>query len=563
MIPQTKKMKLFLWISLLVTYCCFSPVFVDGLKVRDSVHEEQQKRQQHKIPLRSLHMEAILEAKEEEEENMIDSIKHYFTDHNYILRQPRDLWHGTLYAVQNIVNGCKNGICQVWDSCQAVVMEGRIGNIFDGVGQAALLVSSGIAAGLYQLYQGGVNTPTAIRQSLQGKVYSEKYAKWELYSLDKEDREVNEELEAEGELNIHAHRMRQLRQRSKRKVKDMEYYRILKIRTDASRAEIKQAYYREALHTHPDKDDSSKANERFQQLYNAYQTLSNEERREAYDAHGKCSANDQAENFQFDAHTFFAVTFGSYKVEPYVGELNIAKYMVMLMDLGSDEKKNKNYFLSHRRRILDIALFLRDRIEPFVDGRMSDIQFRVSCNKEATEIAEGGNGQDAPFAHKFLNTIGRSIQLQVKSNTVASVQQLYVGISHRTKVYTKMLKTAQSYAKPIYDAMNAQTSGQSCSSDEGTRILMDKIDPSQLLELIWAFNEDDIRTVLSEAVEKVLKDSYSDQIRQKRVDALAMLGQAFYHRGVQLSNSKDRNDWKDRDLMNRRMSAAFEASILS
>lgn len=63
-----------------------------------------------------------------------------------------------------------------------------------------------------------------------------------------------------------------------------DYYRILGVARDASTADIKSAFRRLARETHPDaKPDNPEAAERFREAAEAYEVLSNPERRQRYD----------------------------------------------------------------------------------------------------------------------------------------------------------------------------------------------------------------------------------------------------------------------------------------
>ncbi len=65
-----------------------------------------------------------------------------------------------------------------------------------------------------------------------------------------------------------------------------DYYEILGIGRNASQEEIKKAYRRLALKWHPDKNKSPEAEKRFKEINEAYQVLSNPEKRRLYDAYG-------------------------------------------------------------------------------------------------------------------------------------------------------------------------------------------------------------------------------------------------------------------------------------
>ena len=66
-----------------------------------------------------------------------------------------------------------------------------------------------------------------------------------------------------------------------------DYYEVLGVNRDASDEEIKKAYRRLAMKHHPDRNpDNPKAEELFKEAKEAYETLSDGQKRAAYDQHG-------------------------------------------------------------------------------------------------------------------------------------------------------------------------------------------------------------------------------------------------------------------------------------
>lgn len=66
-----------------------------------------------------------------------------------------------------------------------------------------------------------------------------------------------------------------------------DYYNILGISRDASDDDIKKAYRKLALKYHPDKNSSAGAEDKFKEVSEAYEVLSDREKRDIYDKYGE------------------------------------------------------------------------------------------------------------------------------------------------------------------------------------------------------------------------------------------------------------------------------------
>ena len=95
---------------------------------------------------------------------------------------------------------------------------------------------------------------------------------------------------------------------------ELDYYEILEISRTASGDEIKKAYRKLALKYHPDRNQGDKeAEEKFKQISEAYEVLSNDEKRSLYDRYGKAGLEGSgfgAEFNDFDLGDIFSSFFG-------------------------------------------------------------------------------------------------------------------------------------------------------------------------------------------------------------------------------------------------------------
>src|SRR5919202_218998 len=65
-----------------------------------------------------------------------------------------------------------------------------------------------------------------------------------------------------------------------------DYYEVLGVSRSASDEDIKKAYRRLALQFHPDRNKAPEATQRFKEATEAYQVLSDSEKRSMYDRYG-------------------------------------------------------------------------------------------------------------------------------------------------------------------------------------------------------------------------------------------------------------------------------------
>mmetsp|Transcript_25473 Transcript_25473/g.35545 ORF Transcript_25473/g.35545 Transcript_25473/m.35545 type:complete len:227 (+) Transcript_25473:64-744(+) len=99
-----------------------------------------------------------------------------------------------------------------------------------------------------------------------------------------------------------------------------DYYDILGVDESASTAEIKRAYRKLALKWHPDKNPKNKkeAEERFKEISEAYDVLSDPEKRREYDRGGK--GGSFGHHFEFRSpDDIFREFFKDFDVNPFGG----------------------------------------------------------------------------------------------------------------------------------------------------------------------------------------------------------------------------------------------------
>lgn len=512
-------------------------------------------------------------------------------------RRPKDGWAGLSSGLKSIGKGTLAGaaslVAQPIAGAQENGVKGFFGGLATGVASAVALPVTGICVGAYQMSRGVANSVEAINASKQGMQWDNEKREWIFYYLDKDKEEVEKR---EAELKSGAGKTASgdavgSTDINEKKVKDREYYDLLGVPTNASAGEIKKAYYKEARKCHPDKcPDDPEAATKFQALGHAYQILSNEQTRTAYDKNGKPETNSADANLanEIDPLVFFAVMFGSHLVEPYIGELWIATTADTLMKdameqqqsmdmenmteedaakfLASKSASSEEMMLKQRKREVKCALNLREKIIPFMEAKEEDdiMVFKASIAKEASKIVS------TSFGATFLVTIG--FALEVEAEEYLGVQTSALGMGAINARSRRFRKTTANNWKIMGAGINAATTGRKAMKEveaaqkqleekkamkesgegeadgddnemdaEQAKMAAQKLEETipALLELAWAINIRDISRTLKSACKKLFSDAEVPlETRIRRAEAVRLLGSEFYTIGKECGGEK-------------------------
>lgn len=165
-----------------------------------------------------------------------------------------------------------------------------------------------------------------------------------------------------------------------------DYYEILGVSKDASKDEIKRAYRKLSKQYHPDINKEPGADEKFKEISEAYEVLSDETKRAQYDQFGHAGANQDFDGFG---------GFGGFSDAGFGGFEDILN---TFFGGGSTRRRNPNA----PRQGADLQYTMTLTFEEAVFGKETDIEIprEEQCSTcHGSGAKSGTHPEECPYCH--------------------------------------------------------------------------------------------------------------------------------------------------------------------
>jgi curved DNA-binding protein CbpA len=304
----------------------------------------------------------------------------------------------------------------------------------------------------------------------------------------------------------------------KQKVEEKSFYEVLGVPKDAAAADIKKAYMRLALRYHPDKNpDNPEAEARFKEVSEAYQVLSNEERRATYDRYGREGVQAAEQGGMVDPSAVLRAMFGAGRFDSVFGELSfLAAFDEAELATLPESEVAARMEAQQRERVKALTRALLIRLEPCVTGGHGD--FKRLMEEEAQQLL------DSPGGPALLHLVAYVYEQEAKQHLgrFLGIEGFFARISEKTHTFGATVSVLNSAIKLQATMQEAERRG--ALENEGTQAQLLRMG----LNTIWKLGKLELEGVLRQVCEAVLLDTtVNKDLRKRRGQALLELAKIY------------------------------------
>jgi len=461
--------------------------------------------------------------------------------------KPKNLADGLGQGVNSIVGGALGGVgiavlAPTTGFAAGLKKGGVLGGIAGATGGVVVgaiggagMILGGAVSGVTQIVRGAAAQPAAMKARKEGKWWNENIHEWVLTKLEKTSvpendddllKNIVDDLDSAGQASsITA------------ELKDTFYYDTLEVDPSADPSAIKRKYYLLARKYHPDKvgQDDKESAEKFKQIAEAYQVLSDPKLRQKYDKDGRDGLSGDKTDINssgVDPSILMAFLFGSDKFNDYFGRLATST-SAMLGDTAKLSARDSRTL--QERRCTRLAIKLAEKVEPWLkdDFELCQTMWQI----EAVELSK------ASFGYELVMVLGMAYEvtaLQFLGSTESGIGMPSIGkwaAGQKAKRKKKKVgqKTQVESLRATLNAMQVQEEyerkiKEAKASEDKARLEKELAEAAQssMLSLIWTATVVDITATIHETCQMLFFDQSVDKdSRKKRAYAVKNLGLAL------------------------------------
>lgn len=328
-------------------------------------------------------------------------------------------------------------------------------------------------------------------------------------------------------------------------VKDTDYYDALGISPTATAMEIKKAYRRKAMETHPDKHPNDpEAESKFQAVGEAYQVLSDPGLRSRYDEFGKDNAVPQ-QGFE-DATEYFTAIFGGDGFKDWIGEFSLFKELneasetfdqeVKSTDTGAGtiESKNKSSNGEVTKRDDKSKKLSRSQKEKLFElERKRREELGVQVKELAAKLSEKLDSYIIAVKENHLDEFTAKLDQEIENLKLESfgLELLYILakcyrnkannfiMSKKTHGFSKIFTGVRDNARNVKSAYNLLSTGLDAQKtmEQMNEVNLDELQDyerakfesmmaGKALGVMWAMSKYELERKLKDVCNKILND---------------------------------------------------------
>jgi curved DNA-binding protein CbpA len=322
-------------------------------------------------------------------------------------------------------------------------------------------------------------------------------------------------------------------------VADRTYYDALGVDPKADASAIKKKYYVLARQYHPDRvgTDDKEAAEKFKNVAEAYQVLSDPQLRKVYDRDGQEGLSADKTTVALakgiDPAILYAFLFGSDKFGPYIGRLGVATSAAV----GDSPKVSRQHArLIQKRRCARLALLLVDRLETYVVK--GDID-----GAKAVWTSEASLLSKANYGNELLNLLGQAYSLTAtrflgSADSGIGMPSISKWAKSKAAHFDQSKKNRKNQTNTIFAGLSLlqmqlkfKAEMQKVASDEEKAKLEAEFQKEYVattLKVMWTITAVDITSTIFETCQMVFFDKSVDNASRKtRGKAVYDLGDVF------------------------------------